>query len=385
LEVIKLGKNINIVLMYLIVFLQGFVFYGPVAAIYRTSRGLSMYNMFLIESISWILMIIFEIPFGYFADYFGYKKTLIVSNFLLFISKIIFWKAYSFSSFMLERVFLSMAFAGISGCDIALLYSSCNEKSSEKVLGEYSSFSTFGFLLASLMSGFIISISLDAAAFYTIFPHAAAFILTFFIKDVPVEKTEHKMINSFSKVFKNRNILLLILGFSIMGEVVQSITVFLNQTQYVRSGISISYFGIILAFGQVLNMSSAKSYMISSKFGINKSIGSLILLIAVCPLVLTFTKIPVFSIIFVLLSSLCMSLMRPMVMDIENKSIISGDRATILSMYAMIGDVTSALINPLIGKGADLSIETAFTICFSLCLIAFILFLTYRKRKTLNS
>ena len=342
-----------------------------------------MYNLFLIESVYWILMIIFEIPFGYFADYFGYKKTLIISNFLLFISKIIFWKAYSFSSFMLERVFLSMALAGISGCDTALLYSSCDKKSSEKVLGEYSSFSTFGFLLASLMSGFIISISLDATSFYTIFPHGAAFILTLFIKDVPTEKTEHKMINSFIKVLKNKNMLLLILGFSIMGEVVQSITVFLNQTQYVRSGINIRYFGIILAFAQILNMSSAKSYMISSKFGISKSIGSLILLITVCPLVLTFTKVPMFSIIFVLLSSLCMSLIRPMVINIENKSIILGDRATILSMYAIIGDVASALINPLIGKGADISIEAAFTICFALSLIAFILFLIYKKREPL--
>ena len=79
-----------------------------------------------------------------------------------------------------------------------------------------------------------------------------------------------------------------------------------------------------------------------------------------------------------------MSLIRPMVMDIENKSIILGDRATILSMYAIIGDITSALINPLIGKGADLSIEAAFTICFALSLIAFILFFIYRKPKALN-
>lgn len=342
-----------------------------------------MYNMFLIESISWILMIIFEVPFGYFADYFGYKKTLIISNFLLFISKIVFWKANSFSLFMLERVFLSMAFAGISGCDIALLYSSCDEKSSEKVMGEYSSFSTFGFLLASLMSTFIIQISLDAAAFYTIFPHGAAFILTFFIKDSPIEKTEHKILSNFIKVFKNKNILFLILGFSIASEVVQSITVFLNQTQYVRSGINIRYFGVILAFAQVLNMSSAKSYVISNKFGINKSIGTLILLIAVCPLILIFTENPAFSIIFVLLTSLCMSLVRPMIINIENKSIITGDRATILSMYAIIGDVTSALINPMIGRGADLSIETAFTICFALSLTAFMLFLIYKNREPL--
>jgi len=55
-----------------------------------------MYNMFLIESISWILMIIFEIPFGYFADYFGYKKTLIISNFLLLYLKLYFGRLIRF-------------------------------------------------------------------------------------------------------------------------------------------------------------------------------------------------------------------------------------------------------------------------------------------------
>ena len=95
--------------MYIIVFLQGFVFYGPIATIYRQNRGLSMSSIFLIESISWVLMIIFEIPWGWFSDKFGYKKTLVISNFLFFISKIIFYKAYSFEMFFLERVLLSLS------------------------------------------------------------------------------------------------------------------------------------------------------------------------------------------------------------------------------------------------------------------------------------
>ncbi|WP_258880991.1 MFS transporter [Clostridium tagluense] len=75
-----------------------------------------------LESISWILMIIFEVPWGWFADKFGYKKTLVISNFIFFISKIVFYKANSFGMFFLERVLLSVSLAGISGCDIALLH-----------------------------------------------------------------------------------------------------------------------------------------------------------------------------------------------------------------------------------------------------------------------
>lgn len=74
--------------MYVIIFLQGFVFYGPVATLYRQARGLSMPEIFLIESISWILVIILEVPWGWFSDKFGYKKTLIFVNALFFIYQV---------------------------------------------------------------------------------------------------------------------------------------------------------------------------------------------------------------------------------------------------------------------------------------------------------
>ena len=129
-----MNKKTNVYLMFAIVFLQGFIFYGPIATMYRQARGISMYDIFIIESISWILMIIFEIPWGWFADKFGYKKTIIISNLIFFVSKIIFFKAYSFEMFLLERVFLAIALSGLSGCDIALIYSSIDEKKSEKIL-----------------------------------------------------------------------------------------------------------------------------------------------------------------------------------------------------------------------------------------------------------
>ena len=92
---VKLNKKRNVYLMYAIVFLQGLVFYGSVATVYRQGRGISLYDIFLIESVSWILMILLEVPWGCFADRFGYKNTIVISNIMYFISKIIFWQAHS--------------------------------------------------------------------------------------------------------------------------------------------------------------------------------------------------------------------------------------------------------------------------------------------------
>lgn len=48
---IKSTNELNIYLMYVIVFLQGFVFYGPVATLYRQARGLNLNQVFVIESV----------------------------------------------------------------------------------------------------------------------------------------------------------------------------------------------------------------------------------------------------------------------------------------------------------------------------------------------
>ena len=85
-----MNRNRNVYLLCIIVFLQGLVFYGPVATLFRQSRGLSLNDIFILETIFIILMFVFEIPWGYIADKIGYKKTLVISFFLFFLSKILF-------------------------------------------------------------------------------------------------------------------------------------------------------------------------------------------------------------------------------------------------------------------------------------------------------
>lgn len=89
----------NIPIMFLICFLQGMVFYAFVATIYRTTYGITLFEISLIEGINYALTIALEIPWGMLADRIGYKKTMIICEFLYFISKIMFYKASGFFSF----------------------------------------------------------------------------------------------------------------------------------------------------------------------------------------------------------------------------------------------------------------------------------------------
>lgn len=376
-----MNKKANVYLMYIIVFLQGLVFYGPIAILYRQSRNLSLSSMFLIESISWILMIVFEIPWGWVADRVGYKKVLVISNFIFFISKIVFYKANSFEMFFLERVLLSAALAGISGCDVALIYSSVKEDEHEKVFGRYNAFSTSGYLFASIIFSILIKQSMNSTVFYTIIPYAAAAILTLFIKEVNVQQEEKpKLKESLLKALKNKSIIMLVISFALINEVVQVVSVFLNQPQYLRSGISIKYFGILTIVMQIVRLSSIKAYKFSSKLGENRSILSLYVIITISCIILVLTSNAALTILSIILISGSAALISPIVLNIENRSISNVDRATLLSVFSMFGDLTAAGTNVIIGKTADVSIPLAFINCVFMCVCASMLFFIYKKK-----
>lgn len=93
----------NLVIMYALACLHGMVFYGPVAVLYRQAAGVSVFQTALIESISLVLTVPLELPWGIAADRIGYRRTLIICAVLFFISKIIFWRADSFGWFLAER------------------------------------------------------------------------------------------------------------------------------------------------------------------------------------------------------------------------------------------------------------------------------------------
>jgi MFS family permease len=170
-----------------------------------------------------------------------------------------------------------------------------------------------------------------------------------------------------------------VLSVSLAREVFQSITVFLNQAQYIRSGIDMKYFGILLVVIQIVRLGSVKAYALSDKFGKYRSIQIFYIAMTLSCILLIFTANPILSVSCVIFISASMSLIEPIALELENKSINTADRATILSIYAMIEDVLAAIINPVIGIAADMSIVVSFKVCLIICIVIFILLFLYKR------
>lgn len=380
-----MNKKINVYIMCIITFLQGLIFYVPVSTIFRQSRGLSLYQIFLLESIFTLLLIAAQVPLGWIADKYGYKFTLIISNILYFISKIVFYKAFSFQMFLLEDIIDALAIAGISGCDIALLYSSVEKDETEKIFGIYTAVGALGLLTASISYSFLVSVSMSFTVFCTIIPYGIAAVLTFFLKEEP-HNSEKKpgFRNSFKDILNCKWVIIIVIAVALTSEITHSICIFLNQPQYIRSGISIKYFGLIAALMQVFCLLSARAHKFTGRFGQKRTMLVLLINILFSCIILIYTENPFMSITMIAVMEGSYAIVQPIILAIENEAVTSENRATMLSMYAMMGDVISVILNIVIGKAADTSLPAAFGTCAALsvivCILAFVYFYIHPQR-----
>jgi len=372
--------NKNIYLLCAIAFLQGLVFYGPVATIFRQHRGISISDIFLLETIFIILMLVFEIPWGFFADRIGYKKTLLASFFLFFISKIIFYFSHSFIGFLGEAITAALAISGMSGCDSALIYSTVEGKNSDKAFSYYSAAGTAGLLMAALASTLILKYSIDLTAFFTIIPYGIAFVITFYLVDA--DKRDHRekcntLIDSIKNLWQNKSIFIFVMAMGFINESTHAVCVFLNQPLYERSGIGIIYFGLIKAVMQVICLASAKAYKLSRRVGVKRLYIISVITIISANMFLLYFKNWFMVIAMIALIELAFALCQPLAHTIENDSIITGDRATLLSAYAMAANLIGGLSYILIGLASDVSLEGGIIVCAILEVAALVLIIIF--------
>lgn len=311
----------NLWIMYAIALLQGMVFYGPIATLYRQAHGLTIFQITLIESISLSLLILLEIPWGIIADKIGCRHTIIFCSALYLISKIIFWKADGFA-------------------------------------------------------GFLTVISYGGAAF-----------LSLFLTDVrihSVKKTDTEPFRvTIKKAMKNRSLLLFLIAAALLSETHQTITVFLNQLQYQKCGLSGSSIGLLFVAATLLGLLGFCSSSVTGRLGICSSLLLFCSMAAASCLTLAATRLAFPSAAAILILRFSNTLFQPLLTEIQNRQIRTDNRATALSVNSMLLNSVAIGTNLVFGALADRTLSGAFLfgtgICIISCLIFYHLFAPGRK------
>ncbi len=362
--------TVNYRILVIIAFLQGMVFYGPVATLYRRAYGLDIQGLFLIESISWIATIALEAPWGRFADRYGYRLTLLIGNAAFLGSKIVFATASGFSGFLVERLALSVSLAALSGCSEAMVYRSAGPVAAEKAFGRWNAASGAGLLLAALASPFQYSISLRAAAYGTVVPYAAAFFCSLFLVDLPEASSAYPATGpavrglraAFVRLARDRLLLLFLAAAAVAGEAGHAATVFLAPLQYERSGIPVAVFGLLFAVLQGAGLAAAGSGQLSATMGRGHALKALLLFESAGLATLAVSTSGVVSIVALVVVAVAVAMFRPLSSAFQNERIRGAERATALSVNAMVIEMAAAAVNVFVGRAAAAGLPVVFGI-----------------------
>ena len=370
----------NIYLLWGIALLQGMVFYAPVATLYRQAAGLGIFHITLIESISLALAIFLEIPWGWLADRMGYRKTMLTCCFLYFASKIVFWQAAGFSGFLLERILLSVVCAGLSGVDSSMLYLSCGGEDSHRVFSIYESLGQFGLLLAAGIYALWVGENYRLAAFLTVLSYGAAAALSLGLQEeislpeVKVTGTHGNLLAILKKQLTNPGIVLLLLSVGFLNESHQTITVFFSQLQYAKAGMGHEAISLAYMITNLAALLGVFSATISSRMGAKRMGTGLLLLGALSCLLLGIFSVPMICVSAVVLLRLSFTLMQPLYMELQNRQITGKDRATALSINAVVMESLGIFLNLLFGRMAELRLDSAMYAGAVLCVAGAVLY-----------
>lgn len=374
----------NIYLMYAISCLQGMVFYGPIATLYRQAQGVTVFEITLIESISLALCLLLELPWGIIADRIGYKKTMIICCLLYFISKIIFWRADTFILFLLERILLSVVIAGLSGVDTSILYLSSRDSDSQKVFGIYNSLSMAGLLAAAFIYSALIGDDYRLAGFMTVISYGIAAILALFLTEVAEEAPERTTVKNFCatlrQILSDKYLILLLLGIAFLNETHQTVTVFLNQLIYIKVGISNTVIGYLYIIVTIVGMCGVYSSAMTRKTGKTVLIRICFLSAAAACVLLALTDSILGAVLGILVLRAAFSLFTPLQTQMQNDQITTPNRASALSINAVMIDSAGIGTNLIFGALAEKNLMWALLFGAFLCFCGLILLELFKNR-----
>lgn len=354
----------NLYLMYAISLLQGMVFYGPIATLYREAAGLSFFQISTIESISLVLGILLEVPWGYVADRIGYRKTIIACSGLYLISKVVFWQASGFTGFLLERVILAVVISGFSGVDASFIYLSSAKGESQRAFGVYTAMGMIGLMFAAVMYSLVVGANYRLSALLTVVSYAAAALLSLFLKDVDHGEGSERgfcisMRAAVVGLSRSKKRMLLLVGAAFLVESHQVITVFLNQLQFARAGLSPSMMGLVYIASSLFGLCGVWSQRLTGRLGTRPSIVAFALVPAASCAVMASTAAPIPAVAGVLLVRMSNAFFLPFQMEEQNRMVEGSSRATELSLNAMVMDCLAVGINLAFGVFSEWGVEAA--------------------------
>ena len=384
----------NIPRLYVIKIAKWFMLFMPVIVLFYQENGLSLEDVFLLQGIYSIAVVLLEIPSGYFADVWGRKFTIIAGSILGVVGFIIYVLTSGFWGFLIAELILGIGQSFISGSDSALLYDSLlfekKEKEYIKIEGRIISIGNFAESIAAVAGGYLAEISLRM-------PFIVQIGIAILAVPAAITLVEPKLFNKHkasltqilfvvkNTLFKDKLLQSNILYSSVIGTATLTFAWFV-QPYLKMIDYSVTRIGIIWAF---LNLTVAFStlfaYRIEELLGKTKTIIAISLIIS-AGYFATGIGGPTTAVVFMFVLYLGRGIATPVLKDYINRLTTSNIRATVLSVRNFTIRFLFAVLGPFLGWYSDkFSIKTALwlagIIFFTISIAAVIQLIIVEKKQ----
>jgi MFS family permease len=349
-------------------FLGDFLPIAPVLILYYSANGLNSTQIFTIQAIFHLVVLLLEVPSGYLADVIGRRKTLVFGALFYPLGVAVYTLGHSFTAFVLAEAAWAVSVSMRSGCDSALLFDSLRalrrEGEYKRFEGRCQLFARSGTAVSSIAGGLLASVFLRL-------PFLVNFATALFMPPLAMslaepERETRRSQNPLRDILRicrhclqepHIRPVILFCGLVMAGNLTGLWAYFLL---YKDLGIGIGWFGVLFAVFQLAGaLGGSRAHAFSERFGARTPL----LLVMFTPLIFVMLGLlpTVWLLPMVPANALLWNLAYPVLLERLNLAVGSDVRATVLSLAGMAGSVMFIFVSPLFGRIVDaFSLSAAF-------------------------
>jgi MFS family permease len=238
-------------------FFQVFLVIMPVVVPFFESRGLDMQDIFVLQALFALVVLVMEVPSGYVADQLGRKRTMVLGATFLAAGHTMLLFAEGFAGLAVFELALGIGVSLVSGADIALVYDSemaigDDPARQQRIVGRLYSVHTAGEALASVLASVLLLVSLEATVVAQVVVGWVPLVIALTLVEPPGErlaKGDHwgNLKAIAAHLVRNGAVLRLTFAALAVWSLTTFYAVWLLQKLWQSQGIALAHFGYLWA------------------------------------------------------------------------------------------------------------------------------------------
>src|SRR5437762_2506330 len=357
----------NIWRLFAVQALLAFILWVPIWVVFLQRKGLSLTQVGLLEGVAWTITAFLEVPTGAIADRWGRKASIAAGASLYAVAMFLILTEALSPTFLLGYALWNSSTAFVSGADSALLYDSLKADGraadAAKQSGRYAAVNQASQGIASLVGAAIATIDINLCFAICGFLGLAAAALVLTIHEPPRANEDGEAylgywrnLKTAVRIAARRPVVraLVLLNATIL-TVPLVVYYVLLQPYSLGVGLPLAALGVIVIAVQASTVvASWLAHRTAGHFELTSVVAvALAVLIAATAILAALPSIP--SLALILAVALVPALLTPLLSARLNDLIPSGQRATILSLGALLFELGLAVAMPLLLAFADRS------------------------------